>query len=269
MRDHGRMRLLLVRHGQTPSNVGHHLDTAEPGAELTELGRAQAAAIPAALDREEVRAIYVSTLVRTQQTAAPLATALGLEPVVRDGIREIAAGDLEMRNDETSIRAYIDQVFGWESDLEERMPGGESGAEVLARFDGVVREAHAQVGDTGTALIVSHGAMIRMWAASRASNIDLAYASDTALANTAMVALETDATGGWVVDCWTQAALGGVALTDPAHIGPGGEPDDDPFSPEPTRTAGAPVSFVRSGGPGGSGDSRDAAGTGGSESPGL
>lgn len=226
------MRLLLVRHGQTSSNVGHHLDTAFPGADLTERGRAQAAAIPAALEGEDITALYVSNLVRTQQTAAPLAAGLGIEPQIRPGVREIEAGDYELRNDEESIRAYIGQVFGWESDLDARMPGGETGAEVLGRFDAVVEEARAAVGD-GTALIVAHGAVIRMWAASRAANIDLAYASDRALENTAMVTMESQPNGGWLVADWTPTALGGAGLTDRGHTGPAGEPDDDPLHPAP------------------------------------
>ena len=43
------MRLLLIRHGQTPSNLKFLLDTAVPGAALTELGERQAAALPEAL----------------------------------------------------------------------------------------------------------------------------------------------------------------------------------------------------------------------------
>ena len=58
------MRLLLIRHGQTSSNVGQHLDTAEPGADLTPLGRKQAAAIPQALEHERIDLIVVSNLVR-------------------------------------------------------------------------------------------------------------------------------------------------------------------------------------------------------------
>ena len=41
------MRLLLVRHGQTMSNVDRVLDTKVPGAPLTEEGRAQASAFAA------------------------------------------------------------------------------------------------------------------------------------------------------------------------------------------------------------------------------
>lgn len=225
------MRLLLVRHGQTSSNVGHHLDTAEPGADLTELGRAQALAVPHALAHEQVDAVYVSTLVRTQQTAQPLAQLLGLGPRVRAGIREIAAGDLEMRNDKESIEAYIDRVFDWESNLDARIPGAESGREVLARFDEVVAEAEREVG-AGSVVFVSHGAMIRFWAALRADNIDLEYASDHPLENTAMVVLEGSGATGWTVDLWTPTALGGAALTDTAHTGPGGETDDDPTESE-------------------------------------
>lgn len=65
------MRLLLVRHGQTPSNVEFLLDTAVPGPGLTALGERQAAALPEALADEDIEALYVSTLVRTQLTAAP------------------------------------------------------------------------------------------------------------------------------------------------------------------------------------------------------
>ena len=46
------MRLLLIRHGQTPSNVLGALDTLVPGPGLTPLGLEQAAAIPDALAGE-------------------------------------------------------------------------------------------------------------------------------------------------------------------------------------------------------------------------
>ncbi|KTR37372.1 histidine phosphatase, partial [Curtobacterium oceanosedimentum] len=42
------MRLLLIRHGQTPANVSGVLDAEVPGPGLTELGQQQADALPAA-----------------------------------------------------------------------------------------------------------------------------------------------------------------------------------------------------------------------------
>src|SRR5450755_4342821 len=80
----GDMRLLLVRHGQTSSNLGRLLDTDHPGADLTPLGRAQAAALVGSLGPQPIDAVYASTLVRTQQTAAPLGAWLGLQVMVRE-----------------------------------------------------------------------------------------------------------------------------------------------------------------------------------------
>ena len=73
------MRLLIIRHAQTPANVRGELDTAHPGPGLTQLGTLQAGRIPAALAHEPIEAIFVSTLVRTRLTAHPLAGSLGLE----------------------------------------------------------------------------------------------------------------------------------------------------------------------------------------------
>jgi len=67
------VRLLLMRHGQTHANVSGELDTAHPGLDLTDLGRAQAVAAAKAIAGERLDAIYVSSRVRTHQTAAPTA----------------------------------------------------------------------------------------------------------------------------------------------------------------------------------------------------
>jgi len=90
------VRLLLIRHAETTANVDRLLDTAPPGADLSDRGREQADALVDGLDDVELDAIYVSDLVRTQQTAAPLAGARSLEPRIRPGVREIQAGDYEM-----------------------------------------------------------------------------------------------------------------------------------------------------------------------------
>ena len=81
------MRLLLIRHGQTPSNVIGALDTAIPGPGLTELGLEQADAVPAALSAEPIGAIFASTQLRAQLTAAPLAEDRGLTVEIRSGLQ--------------------------------------------------------------------------------------------------------------------------------------------------------------------------------------
>ncbi|MGV8885781.1 MAG: histidine phosphatase family protein [Microbacteriaceae bacterium] len=213
------MRLILVRHGQTPSNEIGALDTAEPGPGLTLLGREQAAALPAALAGERVDAIVVSTLVRTQETAAPLAADREIEPMVRRGIREVAAGDLEMSTDRPSVMRYLQTFAAWASgDFDTRMPGAESGHEAFDRFDEVVAElsgaAHESV------VLVSHGAMIRYWVARATSNVDADFVSTHELSNTGVVIVNGSPGEGWVTESWTGAPIGGEAVEDRGADGP-------------------------------------------------
>ena len=85
-----------------------------------------------------IGALAVSTLVRTQLTAAPLAGARGLTPTVFDGLREVRAGDLEGRSDTAAVTTYVGCVVSWAAgDLDARVPGSEDGHEFLARYDEV------------------------------------------------------------------------------------------------------------------------------------
>ena len=134
------MRLLLIRHGQTPHNVTGALDTAFPGAGLTELGQRQASAVPAALADEDVSAVYASPLVRTQLTGSPLAQERSIEVHVREGLEEIAAGAFEMRSDLEAVEAYLGGLAAWlHRDLDHALEGGTTGHDFLARYDAAVR----------------------------------------------------------------------------------------------------------------------------------
>jgi broad specificity phosphatase PhoE len=201
------MRLLLIRHGQTASNLKHLLDTAEPGPVLTAVGERQAAALPVALASEDIGALYASTLLRARLTAAPLASRTGLEVRVRPGIRELSAGALEMRGDAQAIETYLSTAFAWSAgNIERRMPGGGNGVEALECFDSVVEEAAGTGAET--VAMVSHGAAIRMWVAARVGNIDVGYASTHELPNTGVVVLTGTPSSGWRVLLWDDRPLG-------------------------------------------------------------
>lgn len=217
------MRLFLIRHGQTPNNVRGVLDTAVPGPGLTELGFEQAAALPEALGAEPIDALYASSQLRAQLTAAPLAKALGLKVNVRHGVREISAGDLEMLGDTESIERYLSTVFAWSAgELARRMPGGPDGHETFARFDAVIDEVTSN-GHRAVA-IVSHGAMIRTWVGARAVNLDMRFVAANALSNTGVVVLERDAARRWNALTWMGGAVGGPGLADADTDGPTGDP---------------------------------------------
>ena len=90
--------MLLVRHGESapahpdrpfPLLDGHGDPPLDP------VGVQQAELLADRLQHETIDAIYVTTLQRTHETAAPLAGALGLTLVVEPDLREVFLGEWE------------------------------------------------------------------------------------------------------------------------------------------------------------------------------
>jgi probable phosphoglycerate mutase len=219
------MRLLLIRHGQTPDNVLGAIGTVVPGPGLTELGQLQADSIVAALASERIEAIYVSTMLRTRLTAEPLAAALGLDITVVDGLQEIVAGDIEGRADTEAIHLYMGTIFSWWQDFGGRIPGGEDGNEFYERFTGAIERiaAEHESGSGKTIAVFSHGAAIRTWASWSSSNIDAEVSRAHVLPNTGVITLEGSPAEGWVVLDWAGEPIGGAILDDPNAPDPTGE----------------------------------------------
>lgn len=196
------MRLILIRHGETQSNVDRALDTAMPGAPLNETGLAQAEALVEALKHEEIDVLYASTLIRAQQTAAPLAKDRGLEPIIVDGIQEIAAGVEEMNTDWTN---YVGMLNTWHPDnMDVGLEGGETAREFLTRFSNAVA-AMEQAGDERVAL-VSHGAALRVWAIWQ--DPDIGFDNAVPLKNTQWIVLNGSTAEGWRIERWGDFTVG-------------------------------------------------------------
>jgi broad specificity phosphatase PhoE len=216
------MRLLLIRHGQTPANVTGVLDAEVPGPGLTELGQQQAEALPAALAERGIERVFVSSMLRTQLTAAPLAEGLGLEPVVLPGLREIEAGDLQGKRDQTSVQRYLAACYAWASgEREARMPGAETGEDFFDRYDDAIAQVEAS--DADVVAVFSHGAAIRIWAATTAQNVPNDLGSRRHLENTGVVELEGSSADGWRMVDWEGEPLGGDDLVDRTAQDPTGE----------------------------------------------
>lgn len=218
------MRLLLIRHGQTPANVRGELDTGRPGPGLTALGRAQAASIPAALEGQALDGVFGSLLVRTQETAAPLAAARGLAVDVLDGIHEIEAGELEMATDHRSYKSYLEACIAWGSgDRDYPMPGASDGHAFFERFDASI----AQLSGMSSAAVFSHGAAMRVWVRASARNFEASGFDMTELDNTGMAVLEGSPAEGWDLVTWQGTPLGGHTFVDESAADPTGTGADE------------------------------------------
>lgn len=203
------VRLVLARHGQTPSNVRHVMDTVPPGPGLTELGRSQADDLAERLAGEKVRAVHASRAVRAQQTASPVAARHELPVEVADGVHEVFVGDLEGR-DGGECREVFEQVYeAWHlGQLDVPMPGGETGRQALGRFFDAAAEVLDGV-DVGTVVLVSHGAMVRLVARQLVSGIAGDRTNAAYLPNTGTITLDAaDTRTGWTLVQWDGLDLG-------------------------------------------------------------
>jgi broad specificity phosphatase PhoE len=199
-------RLVLVRHGQSHANVERRLDTRPPGEALTELGHQQAVEF-AANWSHPVGMVAHSHALRATETAAEIGDRLGLAPHRLDGIHEVQVGELENRNDEAAIEQFNTVYQRWhEGHLDEPMPGGESGQEVLDRYLPVVTQLRLRHLDdhawTGDIVMVSHGAAIRLVGAVLAG-VDGSFALDHHLANTECVVLSPITDDRWSCVQWS------------------------------------------------------------------
>jgi len=131
------------------------------GLHLAEKGRVQAEGVAARIGAMEKppTAIYASPLERTRETAAPIASALGLRVRTARGLIEVDVGDW---TEKSLSRLYKTKewptVQRWPSGF--RFPGGESFTEMSARsMEAVLGLVHDHPGETVVA--VSHADPIK------------------------------------------------------------------------------------------------------------
>lgn len=190
--------LTLVRHAQSAGNASGLIDSSTPGPALTELGQHQAAAITTALrgKGDTYDAVYASTMIRTQQTAQPMAAALREPIVVLPGLREIEAGVYEGLPEAGAATTYFQAPLQWlRGDRGARIPGSVDGNEFDARYD----EAVQTIYDSGDANVIaySHGGAIMMWVAMNVRGVDPAGFATAPLQNTGYFVVRGNPVDGW------------------------------------------------------------------------
>jgi 2,3-bisphosphoglycerate-dependent phosphoglycerate mutase len=159
----GATSLLLIRHGESAParpDAPFPLVAGQGDPELAPDGRQQAQRVAERLAAEPISAIYVTTLRRTAETAAPLAARLGLVPVVEAGLREVYLGEWE--GGLFRIRVAEGHPVAQRLVAEERwdvIPG----AEPARAFAGRVRDSLVRVAarhPDQTVAVFTHGGVI-------------------------------------------------------------------------------------------------------------
>jgi broad specificity phosphatase PhoE len=200
------MRVTFVRHGESAGNASGLIDTSTPGPVLTPLGQQQAQDVVGTLGDNNYDAIYASTMVRTQLTAAPMSQYLRLPIQVLPGLQEIEAGVFEGTPESEAANGYAKFPLAWafQNMRDLRIPGSINGHEFDARMDGALQKIYDN-GDRN-AVVFSHGGAIMFWTMMNAQNLTLAQKiqllSTAALGNTDYVVIEGNNEDGWTLVNW-------------------------------------------------------------------
>lgn len=165
VRPPGACELLLVRHGESqPIREGEVFPMVDGSSDppLDPVGHAQADRVAERLAAEPIERIYVSSLTRTHQTAAPLVKRLGIEPIVEPDLREVNMGEWEAglfrqkvtERDPIAIKMFVEERY-------DVIPGAEPQADFEARVRGVMNRIAADNKDR-TVAVFCHGGVIGM-----------------------------------------------------------------------------------------------------------
>lgn len=127
---------MFIRHGE-PAWVRDGLGVDDPP--LTGRGLDQVARLGEALAGLDADELLVSPLLRAQQTAEPVAEALGLEPVTLPWLAEISAGSWQGTPIEVVERAFRESRGRPVEQLWDGTPGGESFRDFHSRIVGGLR----------------------------------------------------------------------------------------------------------------------------------
>ncbi|HEX4363383.1 MAG TPA: histidine phosphatase family protein [Solirubrobacteraceae bacterium] len=158
------IEIILVRHGASESAVaGQDFELLEGQADpaLAPAGERQAQAVARHLAGEPLAGLFVTPLRRTAQTAAPLAAATGLEPVVIPELREVYLGELDGGAFRIAVAQgdpRVDEVFAkqrWDV-----IPGAETMEAFAQRTRAGIDRILAGLQPGATVAAVLHGGVI-------------------------------------------------------------------------------------------------------------
>ena len=146
---------MLWRHGQTIWNAESRFQ-GQTDIPLDLTGEAQAASAASRLATLRPDMIFSSDLSRAASTAAPLARLTGLTVMLDKDLRERSGGSWEGLTDTEIAERFPIERASWNP------PDGESTVAVADRVGAALHRIAANLSDGGLAVVVSHGAALRL-----------------------------------------------------------------------------------------------------------
>lgn len=193
--------LTFIRNAQSQSNADGIIDTAEPGPSLTADGKNQAQQLAHQSGRNEFDAVYSSPMAADQQTAGPLASEMGKQVEVLQGVQSINAGWFNGKPESMANSTYLLAPTAWvNGDVGSKIPGSVSGSDFNSQFNSAIRKVY----DSGhnKPVVFSQGTAIMTWTLMNVRNPKTSLMSSHPLPNVGRVVVTGNPTSGWTLVEW-------------------------------------------------------------------
>ncbi len=153
--------VLLIRHGENDYVKTGRIAGRQPGVHLNDTGRQQAQSLAEHLARAPIKAIYSSPLERAIETAEPIAAALKLPVIQREGLIESDCGEWQDQALKDLTKLKIWKAVQNTPSLV-RIPGGESFLEMQVRIQTEIEALCALHKPKETFICISHADPIKL-----------------------------------------------------------------------------------------------------------
>ncbi|MGB8389247.1 histidine phosphatase family protein [Mycobacterium sp.] len=189
----------FIRNAQSQANADGVIETDIPGPSLTPEGRDQAQQLAHA--RHDFDSIYASAMAEAQQTAGPLASELGKQVEVIDGLQSLNAGWYNGKPETMANSTYLLAPADWvNGDGRDSIPGSISGTEFNKQFGAAVRKIY----DSGhpKPVVFSQGTAIMVWTLMNTKNGKDSLLTSHPLPNVGRVVISGNPMTGWTLVDW-------------------------------------------------------------------
>jgi broad specificity phosphatase PhoE len=193
--------LTFIRNAQSQANADGVIDTAIPGPGLTAEGKGQAQQVIHQAGHNKFDSVYASAMAEAQQTAAPLASELGKQVELLDGLQSINAGWFNGKPETMASSTYMLAPADWiNGDVQNRIPGSVTGKQFNDQFTAAIQHIYNSGHDSP--VVFSQGTAIMVWTLMNTKNARDDLLTSHPLPNIGHVVITGNPTAGWKLVDW-------------------------------------------------------------------
>ena len=193
--------LTFIRNAQSQANADGVLDTEIPGPSLTDEGKGQAQQLVRQAGRNQFDGIYASAMAEAQQTAGPLASELGKQVELLDGLQSLNAGWFNGKPETMASSTYMLAPANWISgDTQNAIPGSVSGKQFNDQFTAAVQKIYNS--GHSKPVVFSQGTAIMVWTLMNVKNAKDSLLTSHPLPNVGQVVITGNPATGWTLVDW-------------------------------------------------------------------